>query len=159
MGVSYYTYVGPYVKVYNPEKASKKEYHSCPNHGCSNNKKPMSDAYCSKCGTKIERLTFYIQDRTRFDANSEFADGTLRDVYSDFDDHNYMHFVDDGQRDLLHLLMNINNGDFVSDLTDKNPATEVEEFKEIRRKEIARLKEVFGEENVSVRWGVINYVC
>lgn len=70
-----------------------------------------------------------------------------------------MHFVDDGQRGLLHLLINTNDGDFVNDLTDKNPATEVEEFKGIRNKEIARLKEVFGEENVSVRWGVINYVC
>lgn len=119
----------------------------------------MSDAYCPKCGSKIDLLIKYTQERTRFDANSEFANGTLRDVYSDFDDHDHMHFVDDGQWGLLHLLINTGNGDSVNDLTDKNPAAEVDEFKGIRSKETARLKEVFGEEHVSVRWGVINYVC
>lgn len=158
MGVSYYIYIGPYVEVYNPLKPIDQEYHSCPSKGCSNHTKPISDGYCPKCGTKIGRLIRKVNERIHFDVYREFGDGTLRDVHNDFGENNYMRFLDNAHRGLHHLHIDAEY-DSVNDFTDKNPSEVVDEYKKLRSKEIARLQEVFGNDNVTVKWGVINYVC
>jgi hypothetical protein len=67
-----------------------------------------------------------------------------------------MHFLDEGD---LHILIDNRSEETIKDLTDKNPAAELDMFKALRNKEIAKLKKVFGNDAVDVKWGVITYTC
>lgn len=156
MSVSFNTFVGPYVEVYSPEKQSTEEYHSCPNKKCVNHTKPISDGYCSKCGTKIERMERACMEKIDFDCYDEFPDYSLEEVittYKPTDCEDYIYFVN-GNKHAIGIILDGNDVS-VNQIDEKTPQAESELFKNKLNKEITRLQEVFGKDNVKIKWGVL----
>lgn len=154
MGLSYHTYIGPYIEVFNPLKPSTKKYHSCPNEKCSNNKKGISDAFCGKCGTRVQLLNFPCKERITFYYLDEFSEKTSLQTPSGEFDRDKLYFIDDALGD-----SRCGNDNCICDLTHTNVQAGLDTFKEVNHMEITRLKEVFGADNVVIKWGVMTYLA
>lgn len=151
MGASYYVYVGPYIQAYNPEKMGSEEY-----YGCARCKQAMSTKYCPICGSTVILLTRPNQQRITFDTYKE-----TDDRLSSFSDYS----VPSDRKNFT--LFEPNKGKFghrfsgwesqIVDLVDATIKTELERFLQFFDKDIKRLKEVFGNDAVDVKWGIIGY--
>lgn len=156
MSVDYNTFVGPYAEVYNPEKDSTEEYHTCLNPKCVNFEKDISDGFCSKCGARIERTSRPVKERIDFDWFYEFENDQFCEVsceYKPKGKEDYMFFATNTKNGTgLHL-----DGRFTSAIEVDGDVieSEISRFHKVFSKEIEKLKKVFGKENVKVKWGVL----
>ena len=160
MSVSYYWYIGPYIKVYNPLKQSTEKFHSCTNPKCENYEERISDQYCSKCGTKIGIVEVPCNTRIDFDVYYEFKDEQLAEInrYDSSGDKDNIYYISNKKNLGAGRKLDCNDCEeisFDSDIIE----SELRVMKKDFVKEIVRLKEIFGEENVNVLWGAISYTC
>ncbi len=156
MGVDYNIYVGPYIVVHNPLKASTEEYHSCPTENCNNHKIPISDGFCSKCGSKIQRMLRSCQNRIDFDYWNGFG-GRLAEAFFEY--------KPDGCEDYQYLIPNMGNdvgihidaksGESENVIDMETLANDNKRFFDRMKKELRKLSSVFGKNNVTVKWGVL----
>lgn len=154
MGIDYKAYVGPYIKVYNPLKNSVGKYHTCVNPKCSNHKKEVSSEYCEKCGKKIGLLERDCQERIDFEYWDEF-DGIIAEAIPEFkpdEIENYRFFIPNTGKIGLHL-----DAKYVSvnPIDCGKPIMDVNNFQLSFKKQIARIKKVFGKDAVTIEWGVL----
>ncbi len=158
MGVSYYTYVGPYIKVHNPPKPTTIGIQSCTNIKCKNYKQRSSDQFCSKCGTKIGVVNMPSSDRIHFDFYDEFNDklAEIRTEYTYRGD--YQFFISNKKNLGGGRILNCNNEEELS-VNETTITADVQKFKKDLKLEIDRMENVFGMSNVNILWGVITYVC
>jgi len=156
MSVSYNTYIGPYIEVHNPPRDIKHTYYSCVNNLCNNYKKPNSDAFCSKCGGTICKFTIPIKASIKFDIAEEFND-RLAEINLEYP-----------SPELFHYYISNKNGigagitigyDTVTPIYEKMIFNKTQEMEKKFANEITRLREVFGKDKVSIKWGVICYSC
>lgn len=155
MSTEYQLHVGAYLEVYNPEKPSTTEYYACPKRSCSNFQVKCSTKFCPVCGTAISLVTVPTPVRIKFDVYEECLDN-LAEVEGDS--------LPDEKQDYILFVSNITNGSGIStqgstlkEVTEKTIKNDLVEFKDIFKGEIIRIKEVFGEDNVKVKWGIIGY--
>ncbi len=156
MSIDYSVHVGPYIVVHNPPVETTEEYHSCPTKGCPNHKRHMSEKFCPACGSGIRVVQFPTKAPKDFD------------VYKEFDSRLCEAFCDGGPEDLKDAMVFLSDEkghDVVFDPTNElvdidlravNMPESLDRFQEAFAKEIQRLKEVFGEQAVELRWGVIS---
>jgi hypothetical protein len=156
MGVDYKVYVGPYIVVHNPPQDSMEEYHSCPNEKCSLHKISVSNGFCPKCGTTIGTLVRPCQKRIEFEWWEEF-DGRLSEAFPEYkpdggDDNQY--FIPNMDNDVgIHLDAKYSGSENV--INTKTLTSDNKRFIDGKKKEIRKLKKVFGKNNVTVKWGVL----
>ncbi len=151
MSVSYNVFVGPYIKVRDIEIDRIEEYHTCLSTGCRNHKKEMSCGFCPKCGGRIERISRVVKGKIDFDYYDELG-GNFNEVF-EYEKRDFKIFTSDIGNDIGF------DGDFKEiPIGNITPATEITNLYEKYNKEVARIKEVFGDENVQVLWGVVTWV-
>ena len=159
MSVDYKCYVGPYIKVFNPEKDSTEEYHSCPNKKCDKHKKQLSDKFCPSCGTKITLVTFPCKSKIDFDIYKEFKKEPISEVMCESKPkelENYDFYISNSTKS-PGININVVYEHFIKDFNETIIVSEVQQFEIQLSKEINRLKEVFGNENVQIKWGVMTW--
>lgn len=158
MGVDYNVYAGPYIVVFNPLKDSTEEFYSCPNKKCNNHNKPISDEFCSKCGTKIERMIRPCQERIDFNYFEEFEE-RFAEAFPEYKPNgcdDYLYLITNMKNDVgVHIDPKYHVSETVFDL--KEQIEKLTEFTNRNRKEIRKLKNVFGEKNVQIKWGVLSW--
>lgn len=156
MGVSYYVKLGPYIEVKNPPKSSFTEYFGCPNKKCRHYNKAFTCKFCTDCGTAIELVKVPDSKPTEFDTWKETND-RLSKAFSEY--------LPDGLKDILILMPNKKGlghhfSAYDSALVPLNETivlSETKRFESEYAKDIARVREVFGENAVQIKWGVIAY--
>lgn len=156
MGISYYTYAGPFIKVHNPLIDSIEEYHSCVNHKCRNHKKEISTKYCGQCGKKTKTIKRSCRERIPFDGWNKIAPN-LREVLSEYlpdEPIEYEYYISN-----IGEFGNLFDGQFqnIKIVTPEEIQECVKKFKTKFEKAIIRIKNVFGHKNVTVEWGVLTW--
>jgi hypothetical protein len=156
MSVNYRVKIGPYIEVFNPELPSTKEHYGCNNPKCKVFQKLNANKFCSQCGSPIALVSIPCKARIKFDFNDEFS-GRLYEIHHD-------NLPNDKYR---YSILQPNTGQFgdsfgdyesvVIELTTQISELQLRTFNETFAKEIIKLNEVFGENNVKVKWGVIAY--
>jgi hypothetical protein len=148
MSVDYNTFVGPYLEVHNPLRNSTEEYHTCSNKKCKNHAKPISDKFCSKCGGKIKLERFPCQNRIEFDINvisEDLSEAMIEYNYNG--DNMYFYYSDYGS--------SFDGNDCIAKEIDINdPVKKLYEFQLKFKSEIEQIQNIFGKDNVKVKWGV-----
>jgi hypothetical protein len=155
MGVDYNTFIGPFVEVHNPPIPAKETLRTCSNVGCHQHKRYQSGEFCSSCGTKIGDVTFDSLAPIRVDY-VEFGDAIVRiqreykpDNCKDYDIWIDNHNGSPGVRYDTHDSL------YVESVTHERIVNEVNALLKRRELQINRLKEIFGEYAVQVKWGVV----
>lgn len=156
MSTQYNVYVGPYIQVYNPSKTpSGPQYYRCENPNCVKYNIKSSNKYCSNCGSLIV-LSPPSMERIEFDVYNEFNE-SLSEIDSERSNKNYQYFISNISP------INIGNrysSDCECEITSFQENVIADDLKlmsDTYKKEIAKLKEVFGDDDAVVRWGIITY--
>lgn len=157
MSVHYHVFLGPYLEVHNPIKATTVKKRSCPNEQCFNNGELVQANFCPKCGTKVLHIEVAARGRKAFNAYDELDGERLIELR--FED------MPKECKDFMYFHSNLTKcaGRTFCDSTeivpmDENtPNAEKERFARDFAKEIARIKEVFGESAIKIKWGAIAY--
>jgi len=155
MSVQYHSYVGPYIKVNNPEKESTEKYHGCPKRTCGKYRHRISDQFCANCGTKIELVEVPCKSRIKFDVYEEF-DENLAEIGSHYCITDTEIFISNKETLGAGRILDCESCTEIP-FDESVIGTETRKMENDFSKEITRLKEVFGEQNVSVLWGVVAY--
>jgi hypothetical protein len=156
MSVNYRVKVGPYIEVFNPEKDSVKQHYGCNNLKCKLFRKLNANKFCSSCGSPIELVSVPCKARIAFDFYNALG-GRLDEIHHDN--------LPSNKQNYSILQPNIGQfgdsfGDYESvviELTTQISELQLRTFNETFAKEIIKLNEVFGENNVKVKWGIIAY--
>lgn len=153
MGISYSSYVGPYIKAYNPLKDSNETHYTCSNEKCLNFKKDMSSEYCPKCGNKICLAERTCETKIDFDVwqisnrLNEVIIEYKPDGFEDFD-----FFIPIVSNLGLHFDCKYTS---VSPIEGAVPGMEINNLKLKFKSEINDIEAVFGKDAVTIEWGVL----
>jgi hypothetical protein len=157
MGIDYHTYVGPYIQVHNPKRKTTEEYPTCSNEKCAKHKKhSYGDKFCPDCGSEIRSISFPCVAPLDFD------------VYEEFNDRLTKYFFEccpDEVEDFLCFAGNVNGSPgksfypkqevYILEVSPSNIPKEIAALEEMYKEEINRLKAVFGNDAVQIKWGVL----
>lgn len=160
MGVDYNTFIGPFVEVHNPPIPAKETVRTCSNDKCYQHKRYQLGKYCSNCGTEVRDITFDSLAPIFVNQNEEFEDALVRiqreykpENRKDYDIWIDNHNGSPGARYDSH------DSIYVESVTHERIVKEVNELLKRRDRQINRLKEIFGEDAVQVKWGVVAEAC
>lgn len=155
--MSYHVFVGPYLEVHNPVRPIIKQRPSCPNPKCNLHKKKADSKFCPQCGTKNEPTDYESTGKTEFNICDEFKTERLTELRFEgmpkaCKDYMYFHSnIDSGAGRTLS-----DDSEFIP-MDVRTPINETNVFETLFAEEIQRIKEVFGEDRVKIKWGVIAY--
>jgi hypothetical protein len=158
MSVDYTTYVGPYIQVHNPKRATTEEYHTCSNKSCRNHKAKMCEKFCAECGSAIKLVSFPCEASLDFDVYNEFED-KLAEALTEYKpkDLEDFHFFIGNKKGSPGISFDPKTDCYVRELPQLNIEKETGVFSTMFKKEIARLKEFFGADAVQIKWGVLDW--
>ena len=149
MSVDYTKMVGAYAKVYNPLTEKESFIYACVNEKCMDNGKKCPSNFCPRCGKEIGKKKVMISERIEFDCYKELDEKMYRAMKDD----DYCYYVSNISTEDDHLEDISEN-----EITPEQIASGLAKFNENRSREISKLKKVFGEENVKVKWGVLCWI-
>jgi len=157
MSISYNLYIGPYIQVHNPPKPSFEELYACPNSKCSKYQSGTDNKFCFQCGTPVSLLKVPSKEKIYFDCYEE-CNERLRNVFSEYSP--------DGMKDYSFFIPNsskVGNHLDACDVTvvEKYAEAIMEEVKQLETKfskDIKKIQKVFGNEAVTIRWGILTDV-
>lgn len=160
MGCDFYVNVGPVVVIKNPPVATTETHNCCCNDNCKKFHQTSYDKFCTECGAKITEwvesvtkplhIDFYelFKERLIPDSSQNSADKVIILIPNKTDDCkavNFQHF-------------NLKYEPFLVFPNIEEIGSYVKKFEEVFEKELNKLKEIFGETNVSVRYGTVGTI-
>ena len=158
MSVSSTTYIGPYIKVYNPITQDIKIYNGCKMPKCVNYNKHVVSKFCPECGQGTSNVSVPTTTRVQFDVYEAFDDN-LCEVFGEY--------KPDELKDYLIFHSNIkgfgasfesSNDTFLFNISRADINTVVFKFIAKFKNEIAKLHKIFGSDNVEIKYGVLNNI-
>lgn len=157
MGVSYNVYIGPYIHVSgNKEETIVKVDRLCVKHPGIKQEK---NKFCSECGSEIVNVD--REERKTYTPSEYFHRNADENVFERIWSPEHMDNTFMSRRrvpDSIHI--DSYGGDFPSayDLSDDSHImSQVSWFFQEHKNELDLLRKMFGEENVSIKWGVVSY--
>lgn len=157
MGMYLSQQLGPFIKVKINKTEHKSQYQTCPNTSCSNNKKVMNSAFCSKCGTASAS-----QDKTEMKDVISLGDFLADDMGEKFYE---AHGLRDNKTNTTILVPNYSNPNGlkidssggVIDIASNQKDNDLAWLNTTFSNEIEKLQNAVGKENVSIHWGIVSF--
>lgn len=160
MGLSYTLYVGAYLVCKNSKVKHTTDYTSCPNKLCLQHKTELQTAFCATCGSKVDLLTRFtfsdkVKTRDVVDAIKErlveVSQKLNRDASPDL-------WVSNLSNCNSNVSYDTHYSSFVSEFTEEEIKSNLENFKTFFAKDIVKIEEAYGKENVTLKWGVVHHI-
>lgn len=155
MGMNNYSYLTPYLRVKVPTTKKEVFFSACSNQQCANHKKTMTAQFCSLCGSPQGKgsKTEIVPVADLFELIVEQQKEAL---------YICSYRPKDGSQILLSnhhspRETRIKDDEYAIELPDDVKATDLQWFTTHFAKEIAQIKLLLGEENVSLHWGLVSY--
>ncbi len=152
---------GPYIKIKSKKIVRQKIIRGCDKSGCRNHNKNISDTtinFCASCGTVIHNIE--IEQNTNYGWYG-FADDFDRiDFFQHLsgDDNGWEYIVENENRPAKSpAKIKLDDDGRMQDIEGDKINEEMIWFKNHFSDFIAQLKEIFGEDNVIVGYGVSSY--
>lgn len=158
MGCDYSVNVGPVVHIKNPPVETTIKHKGCCNNKCKKFHLTSYYKFCPDCGATVQEwaepatksldINFYElfgDDDKLVPANHELSDAATIVLVSNKRVKGFEHFdFDDGDFEVFPK---------IEEITEY-----IENFKKVFANEILKLKEIFGESNVEVRYGTVGTI-
>lgn len=151
-------YVGVYFECQNELVLKEEEMKGCKIHG-----KKRGCKFCPDCGKPVEKIKTGNKYKCfRFDVSNldRLIESTtsIHHIHRGFDEKNKeVETVDLFIPDGFHYFFDeVDDSDYVIDLTNKNIPAFIEEAKDECKTQIEMLKEFYGEKNVSIKYGAVS---
>jgi hypothetical protein len=161
MGVDYSVYLGPYIVAKNSREEVTKTRRSCTNANCKEATKQVYDAekkFCPTCGTAIGDVA-YTTTAPKVGAWEIAEEQDLCVVPTE-----YMKDVDKGTNMYIPNVTGVKRKfscdarkERIAEVTPELIADELAAFTVFYEKGIAALHAAYGQTNVTIHWGLIQY--
>lgn len=160
MGVDYTCYIGPYIKVKNPNKNTTEKFPCCVIRKCAKYGKDAGDTikFCPECGSKLGEHSRPTQTRLDFDPFEELKERMSEAMgeYRPGPEHEN-HFLISNIKGTPGESFDPQSGCFIKELTHQDSKTQILEFVVAFKKELDYLEKKFGESSVSVHYGILSW--
>lgn len=160
MSVSHYVYCGPYIQCTKKYEIKKIEFNGCTNIECLRYRKQANTNFCSKCGNPIEKLfdTRNVQVSKKLDELFDvdtfclIHDEILTCEYDILLPNLFPKNIDKKRQ--YYIKFKDSN---CQNLTNLNISSEIDELAKFHVKEIEKLKNLYGEDQVKIFWGILTW--
>lgn len=154
MGTYYKIYLGPYLECKQTKKAVKKTVRSCSNEKCSSYKSIDYGNFCIKCGSKIAKVEYEEEGDSvkAYEVEQKINSNMTSIASEDGKDFWVGNKANKGLRSSCDA-----EGEGVEEVTADMIAEESERFAKAYAKDIILLKKAYGEGNVALKWGMIQW--
>lgn len=172
MSIDYSTYLGPYAACKTHKVDETKKKRTCSNTACEQYEREVWDKktqFCSTCGAAINDRE-YVVPVDNVNA-SDIRESLLREVLvTPSGDSMWKWMRDNNLHIWISNLSKIPGQDrkfsfdprheeqYIPSITPEMIAAELERFNDRFEKEIQLLRQEYGEENVTILWGLVHYI-
>lgn len=157
MSMHMYSYLGPYLKVEQKTRVEQRLVRTCPNTRCmGHGPEHTSDAFCRRCGTEVKDGSYPVSVGA-LDADDLFGSS----IWVMLTHGGFQYLTPNENRGRPARLQPGNDSDGeegVVAIPVDSVATELAWFETAFAVEIAKAREVYGDDGTSVHWGLINHV-
>jgi len=158
MGNDYIVHVGPVIVINNLPAEIVEKHNSCCNDKCKKFHKYGSGKFCDECGSPIAEWSTRVMGTRSIDLYELIGESI---TYADSEHQNTSKIVLVANLDIGnagYFSFNLKYEPFdvfpkIEEVTDN-----IEKFKSIFKKELDKLKEIYGESNVEVKYGVVGTI-
>lgn len=169
MGIDYTTYMGPHVRAKVTKVPSTEKRRTCSRDSCSQYENRVYDnktKFCVQCGSPIEDRDFPIQvDSVNIhEVREDLLDEALCPPSGDGfykwmrENNTHLWLANRHVPGARKFRFSPREDDQQISITPEMIEKEITAFSDHFEKEIAILKQEYGDENVSVHWGLIHYI-
>jgi len=164
MGTDYCVNVGPVIVINNPPRDTNERHVSCCNDKCVKfHRYSSGEKFCPECGSRIAEWFETVTKPLDVDFYELFKDERL--VPSDFHSSSSSSTViliankekDTKAANFQHFHLNY-DGPFEVFPKIEEIGSNIEKFKQIFDSDLNKLKEIFGADNVEVRYGTVGTI-
>jgi len=162
MGVDYHVRLSTYVRCANTKVDGKQSFFTCESKGCTLNGFALDTPFCPSCG----------KPRTNKPINKKVIKVDPFEMCEQFKDVLYHVVVESGKEDCVYYFPNKSDANepdlpsfdpkeretFVMKVDPRDMDSHVDWFNNKFNKEIKALEKAYGEDNVSVEFGLLNQV-
>jgi hypothetical protein len=157
MGVDYHVHFGPFVRVFNPKQPASESITACFNSQCTEFRKVAFSKFCAFCGNPISKGDVPKMERVKFDYYEELEECLVPSIY----------YKPEGLDEYEFLIPNKNFGisrptfldarcdSTVVGLSPSEIEEELTHFRTTFSKQIEILEKAFGQDKISIKWGMI----
>ncbi len=167
MGIDYTVYVGPFLKCKNAKVDGERTITACTKKSCKKHKDEIWDdkkKFCEECGSPIDKVQIKVkEDRVDTDPCQEGIDEDLIPYHLDaknakgFD----IWIGNMGRKDKDARKFSFSpkyDGEQCEEITPEMMAEEIKDFQEQYKTAIKTITDLYGKENVQLKWGVIHEI-
>jgi hypothetical protein len=162
MSIDYHVHIGPYIKCRRSTVQDVTTVRTCPNEGCKKHLAIYNKeiAFCSDCGTKIlEKEIPRNRPKVSFEDVEEKFGGTFLELLTEYNQQPENIYVSNIKREHrkdggFDFDPHYCSG-FFQNFDGEDIANGIETFTNEFAEEIEGFKELYGDSNVEVAWGVI----
>lgn len=159
MSLDYSTYLGPYFECKVGKRKNTLQFKSCPNSQCEKQNKAVSDVvhFCPSCGTRIapaQGPEIEIEEVNTWEVSDALRQGLWCCGRKE-----QMHLWRSNRSDRkVGISFDPTEDSFIEAIDPDRRSDELRKFVSLFSEEHKILCQFYGEENVAVRWGLINYI-
>ena len=164
--MEYSTYVGPYVQCRVETTTEEEPFLGCTNGACVNAAKDLCTAFCPECGApRGERIRILTVDVIDDGDVEEILRNVFRtpngDGYLAWSRKHHMHvwIVNHTERMERDPVLDSSASFSLSTITREIVHREIAGLAAVFSRELKRLREVYGEDAVRIRWGIVQDYC
>jgi hypothetical protein len=159
MGVDYNVVLGPYIQCTNTPQETEREKRTCPNKKCKMHGREFFDKdtkFCQECGKPIEKIK--IKEMGEKVEAWEIAEKLkLSTISGEFKLPKNTDLFIGNKRDHLRKTLFDAHDEQLLEVSAEMIATELATFADDYSAAIAKLRELYGADNVTLKWGLIQY--
>jgi len=159
--IGHSVHLGPYIKIKLLKNETTKDKISCQNTECKvfDLEKYKPDKFCSICGKEYETTQIPYTDMMNFSKwvygsshnRKKYGNTFMHRTGSKFD------FIMSNKMEMHGRKLRLEDITGDIDLINMDKIKELNEFRKKYAKPIESMKLFFGEENVSIHWGIVTY--
>lgn len=155
MSCNYSIYIGPYIKVQDKGTMKQKTYNGCINNVCKAWKDANAHPYCPHCGRQTDTIIVDYTAPADHDPEDE-TNGYFRRIRLESDKNDIFYIISDDVS--FGQLIDPECEPCASVFDSNKVASILTDFQKTYSGYIMLVKRIYGEQNVTVLFGVINWI-
>lgn len=155
MGIDYHVSIGPYVECFSEKIEKTFTKPICTNELCKYFGRVVSTKFCGYCSMLIENAPYVKSvDKVSPEVLEKILNDRLYEVCLDVTEVSHIKTLI-SNRTVETSFWPKETGSFSEEITESDRIRSLEHFNKVHKEDLDKLRNLFGPENVVVKWGIV----